>query len=129
MREAGKITGMGFWMLLFVVSVLLLSSGPLRTRETDIVANIESIVPENGAYISPVWVEFHNGSFDLFDVGSLASLAVERIAENANFTEVSADFEVATGANEGMHYVIVPPEKYRIRPGPISHCLMQWWRV
>lgn len=109
MREAGRITAMGFWTLLFVVSGLLLSAGPRRTPETDIVVTIESIVPENGACFSPVCVGFHDGSFDLFDVVSLASLAVERIAEDANFVKGNVDFKTVTCTNGGMHYVITSP--------------------
>ena len=61
---------------------LLMSAGPVQAQgdAVKVVVKIESLVPENGVYFSPVWVGFHDGGFDLFDVGSLASEAIERIA-------------------------------------------------
>jgi len=89
---------------------LLAAVSPLSAQETvNVVVKVESLVPENGVYFSPVWVGFHDGSFDLFDPGSLASLAVERIAEDANFADVRADFAAATAQTGGMDGVITSP--------------------
>ncbi len=43
--------------------------------------SVENLGPTNGSYFSSVWTSFHNGSFDLFDVASPASSAVENLAE------------------------------------------------
>lgn len=44
---------------------------------------IENIAPSSptGLYFTPVWTGFHNGGFDLFNVGSAASPALETVAE------------------------------------------------
>jgi hypothetical protein len=95
-------------LALLCVALGLLAVAPSLQAEI-VLVKIENIVPENGVYFSPVWMGFHDGSFDLFDVNSLASLALERIAEDANFVEVMADFEVATGDTGGIDGVITSP--------------------
>ena len=41
---------------------------------------IENRSPENGILLTPLWVGFHDGSFDLFDTGTTASRALEALA-------------------------------------------------
>ncbi len=96
--------------LVLTVLCLLISAAPLRAQEQDVkvVVKVESLVPENGVYFSPVWVGFHDGSYDLFDLGSLASLAVERIAEDGNNVNLTADLDAATGGT-GVTGVITSP--------------------
>lgn len=53
---------------------------------------ITNNAPAGGTYITPVWVGFHSGSFDLFDPGSAASSALERVAEDGNTAPLSASF-------------------------------------
>lgn len=53
---------------------------------------IENLAPENGTWLTPTWVGFHNGTFDPFDVGSAASTAVERMAEDGNSGPLSDAF-------------------------------------
>ncbi len=45
-----------------------------------------------GTYLTPVWVGFHSGSFDLFDPGSAASGPLESVAEDGNTAPLSASF-------------------------------------
>ncbi|MFG0283478.1 MAG: spondin domain-containing protein [Phycisphaerales bacterium JB039] len=45
---------------------------------------VESLAPEMGTFQTPFWVGFHDGSFDTYDLGSPASPALERIAEDGN---------------------------------------------
>lgn len=45
----------------------------------------ENLHAEGGLFFTPVWVGFHDGSFDLFDSGSAASAGLEAIAEDGNF--------------------------------------------
>lgn len=97
------------WALAFTVLALLMGGAPLHAQDQQILVTIESLVPENGVYFSPVWVGFHDGSFDLFDVGSLASEAIERIAEDGNVSVLRADFAAATAAGGGMDGVITSP--------------------
>ncbi len=41
-----------------------------------------NLAPRQGQGIAPVWFGFHDGSFDLFDEGQPASLAIEMMAED-----------------------------------------------
>ena len=50
----------------------------------DIEVTIENLSPENGTYLTPLWVGFHNGEFDSYDGGSPSTPGIERIAEDGN---------------------------------------------
>ena len=53
---------------------------------------VENLASASGGLITPVWVGFHDGSFDLYDSGSPASAQLERLAEDGNTGPVAADF-------------------------------------
>jgi hypothetical protein len=97
------------WTFLSVVLALLAASVPVRAQEQQVLVTVESLVPGNGVYFSPVWVGFHDGSFDLFDVGSVASEAIERIAEDGDVSALRAAFAAATGPAGGLDGVITSP--------------------
>jgi hypothetical protein len=110
----------------FAVLGLLMVAAPLQAQDdiVNVVVKIESLASENGVYFSPVWVGFHDGSFDLFDLGSLASEAVERIAEDGNTTRLSEDFADATADTGGIDGVITSPAGFPglplFDPGEVS---------
>ena len=52
------------------------SAAPIQVEVT-----VTSNVPVGGVAITPVWVGFHNGSFDSYDGGAPAAAALESIAE------------------------------------------------
>lgn len=45
-----------------------------------------------GLYFGPVWLGFHSGTFDLYDPGSAASPALERLAELGDSSAINALF-------------------------------------
>jgi hypothetical protein len=49
----------------------------------DVRITIENLAPTQptGLYLAPVWLGFHDGSFDLFNSGTAASPAIEQVAE------------------------------------------------
>ena len=57
---------------------------------TDVRVLVQNVVTQGDAdssvFFSPVWVGFHNGTFNPFDEGQAASEAIERVAEDAIFT-------------------------------------------
>lgn len=64
---------------------------------------IENLAPQYGTYQTPVWVGFHNGSFDAFDVGMAASMELERFAEDGNADPLRALFAGSgMGAADGL---------------------------
>ena len=103
-----------FSAVLFVA--VLTTTAQADHHIVNVVVKIESLAPENGVYFSPVWVGFHDGSFDYFDLGSLGSVAVERVAEDGNFDELRADFAAATTEAGGLDDVITSPAGFAGAP-------------
>ncbi len=59
---------------------------------TTVTVTVESLAPANGVFFTPVWVGFHNGNFDLYDLGMPASTGLERIAEDGDTAPLAAEF-------------------------------------
>ncbi len=53
---------------------------------------VENLAPEQGTFLTPVWVGFHNGDFDTYDRNRPVSFGVENLAEDGNSTELSREF-------------------------------------
>lgn len=53
---------------------------------------VTSNVPVGGVAITPVWVGFHNGSFDSYDGGAAAASSLEALAELGNTGPISDVF-------------------------------------
>lgn len=71
-------------------------------RAVSIQVTIENLAPANGTYLTPVWVGFHDGTFDLHDIGSAASAHLERLAEDGSTAPLSGAFTAAvTGGVDG----------------------------
>lgn len=79
-----------------IISLLVAGSSTFFMTSSAIAVNlkvtIENLAPENGIFLTPVWVGFHNGNFDLYDRGAPASVALERLAEDGNTAIISSDF-------------------------------------
>jgi len=54
--------------------------------------DITSNAPTGGVALTPVWVGFHNGSFDSYNGGLSSQEGLERLAEDGNNSVISADF-------------------------------------
>ncbi|AOY79521.1 spondin domain-containing protein [Moorena producens JHB] len=78
---------------------------------------IESLAPENGTLFTPVWVGFHNGSFDIYDRDQAASPGLERIAEDGNAAVLSQEF-FASGA--GSVDGVIPGPNGPVASGDIT---------
>ncbi len=63
--------------------------------ETNVTVSIENLAPENGTFITPVWVGFHNGEFDTYDLGSPASAGLESLAEDGSTDLISQEFNLS----------------------------------
>jgi len=113
-----RIIRLKYWTFVLPVLALLIVASSVHAdhHNVSVVVKIESLVPENGVYFTPVWVGFHDGSFDLFDLGSLAGEAVENIAEDGNVSMLRADFEAATADTGGVDDVITSPAGFEGLP-------------
>lgn len=61
----------------------ILAAGP-PSDLTTVTVIIENLAPPGGTYLTPVWVGFHDGGFDLYDNGAAISPELERLAEDGN---------------------------------------------
>lgn len=76
-------------------AALLLSAGAANAAR--VVVTIENLAPAQGNFTTPFWVGFHDGGFDLFDAGMVASAELESIAEDGVIDPLSNSF-LASGA-------------------------------
>jgi len=75
--------------VLGVALLALLASA--NASAVQITVSVDNLSGENGLYLTPLWVGFHDGSFDLFERGGFASQGLEDLAEEGD----------ASGLNSG----------------------------
>lgn len=70
------------------------AAASLSASAFDVRITIQNRASENplGLYFGPVWLGFHNGTFDLFDPGVAAAPALETLAELGDSSAVNAWF-------------------------------------
>lgn len=76
--------------------------------------NVTNLSPTGGLYNTPLWVGFHNGEFDSYSRGEVASAGIERIAEDGDTVELSSAFRTATAT--GFDDVIIEPDGFAGAP-------------
>ena len=67
-------------------------------KPVDITLTLMNNAPDNGVFLTPVWLGVHDGTFNLFTSGEAASAGLERLAEDGNTTPLSAEFLETSGA-------------------------------
>ncbi|MCJ8282347.1 MAG: spondin domain-containing protein [Rivularia sp. ALOHA_DT_140] len=63
--------------------------------QRQIKVTIENLAPEQGTFLTPFWVGFHNGNFDLYDRGRPASPGLESLAEDGSTALISQEFDLS----------------------------------
>jgi len=71
-------------------ALTLLSTGAVQAAQVQV--SITNLAPAGGVALTPVWVGFHNGSFDTFNSGEAASSQLEMLAEDGNASGISSVF-------------------------------------
>ena len=81
----------------------------------EVLVTISNLAPSEGTHLTPFWVGFHDGSFNLFDEGAAASPGLESTAEDgatallsAEFSNAALGFEDATITGPGPPPVFFP---------------------
>lgn len=93
----GTATGLVATMIATIAVASANASG-----QTSVTVTIENLAPPNGGFLTPVWVGFHDGGFDLYDRGAAASQQLERIAEDGNTDPLTAAFAASgNGVEQG----------------------------
>lgn len=98
-------------LVAFGFLLLIMTSAAMATQVT---VTIENLAPVNGNYLTPLWVGFHDGSFDIYDIGDPAELYLERLAEDGNTVPISDEF-AASGAGSAQGTLPGP-----LAPGDIT---------
>ncbi|MFK8012520.1 MAG: spondin domain-containing protein, partial [Marinicellaceae bacterium] len=83
-------------------------------QATEIKVKVEVLTPDGGVFLTPLWVGFHDGSFDSYNTGDPASVGIERIAEDGDASELSALFQ--STVITGMDSVILNPDGFAGAP-------------
>ena len=79
-----------------VGSVIALSAvAGTASAQMFVEVTIESLAPARGVAFSPFTLGFHDGSYDGFDAGDVASTGIQNIAEFGNGADWTADFSAA----------------------------------
>ncbi len=85
----------------------------IQNSKTPVRVTVKNQAPADGIYLTPVWLGYHDGSFDSFNVGETASAGIERMAEDGDFGALAEAFE-ASGAGTGQ--VVLNPEGFAGAP-------------
>ena len=80
----------------------LFGSGSSGPEIPSVVVEVTNLSPSRGTFLTPVWVGFHDGTFDSYDGGQPASVPlggveIERLAEDGNTGPISDTFDTLTG--------------------------------
>ncbi len=90
-----------------ILAVLALSLMTTNGRTELLRVEIENLSPAGGLFLTPFWVGFHSGAFDIYDLGAPASLGLERIAEDGDVGQLRSEFAVADPT--GIDGVVIAP--------------------
>ncbi len=82
---------------LVAIAAAVAVAAPPGAQALDVRVTVENLAPANGTFLTPVWVGFHNGGFDLYDRDLPATQPLERIAEDGVNAPMNALF-TATGS-------------------------------
>lgn len=81
------------------LAALALAGSSFAQSQPAVIVRIENLAPDAGTFLTPLWVGFQDGSFDLYDTGALASalpfagsFALERMAEDGDLATLITDF-------------------------------------
>ncbi len=82
-------------LLALAVSAGLLAAAPVQALTVEV--TIQNLAPVNGNALTPMWIGFHDGSFDIYDAGAPASGFLEALAEDGNTGPISDAFDAGGG--------------------------------
>lgn len=97
----------------FSAATLIAAESEAQTQQVRV--EVTSNSPTGGAAITPLWVGFHNGSFDTFNVGATASAGLEEIAESGSAAGLASELGMADGRMGGV--LASPTGPPPIQPG------------
>lgn len=78
--------------LIFAVCVFSLICSQADAQSRRVRVDVVSNAPTGGVALTPLWVGFHDGSFDSYNGGLSSQVGLERLAEDGDASVISADF-------------------------------------
>ncbi|MEL6713067.1 MAG: spondin domain-containing protein, partial [Planctomycetota bacterium] len=79
---------------------------------------VRNEAPDTGTFLTPVWIGFHDGSFDIYDQGVAATAGLESLAEDGDAAALGAEFQASgAGTVEGLLTGVLGPMEGPIAPG------------
>jgi hypothetical protein len=81
-----------------IFSIAAFAATESQAQNQGIRVEVTSNAPAGGVAITPLWVGFHDGSFDVFDAGATASAGLEEVAESGSTAGISGEFLAAFGS-------------------------------
>lgn len=85
-------------------------------KPTTVAVTIENLAPQDGTYLTPTWVGFHDGNFDIYNSQESLTLfpGTESLVEDGNSEPLSARFDATNG---GSVRGVVANDNAPIAPG------------
>lgn len=74
----------------------MLAGTTVQASTAQIQVDFTNTAPMGGTIQTPVWVGFHDGSFDTFTTGEAATSGLEALAEDGNTSVLSGEFAAST---------------------------------
>jgi hypothetical protein len=84
---------------------------------------VENRAPENGTWLTPMWIAFHDGTFDTHDLLAPASAELERLAEDGNLDPIGNAF-VLSGTGQVDGAVVSPMGIPPLAPGETASIMV-----
>jgi Spondin_N len=104
-----------YWLTAMLATVAL---GITSAQATQLVVTVQNLTSAGSLSLSPLFVAFHNGSFDTFNAGASASPALESLAELGDASGLAANLATTDpGAMWGLIPVVGPSGLPQIEPG------------
>ena len=69
---------------------------------TEIRITVKNTSDDGGTFLTPLYLGFHDGSFDLFDAGAAASAGLESLAEDGSATALAQERQAADEDSQGL---------------------------
>lgn len=86
----------------FALAAGVFSLSGTSVHATSVVITYENLSQDGGLWNTPLFLGFHNGSFDTFDLAVAASASVELLAEEGDPGLLLGDIGLVSGAQSGV---------------------------
>jgi hypothetical protein len=94
--------------------LLVISATQANASSVTLKVMVNNLAPSGGVSLTPVWVGFHDGSFDSYNGGEASSAALRSLAEDGDTAPISTAFSSTPGGVDGAVFGDNPP---LIQPG------------